>query len=110
MMPYIFHKTVIVVYAVIMLILNNNFVVTNFSSSFRYMYMGVGLSIAIIVFMILCVLQNGFIDLYAKYLMRHLERHVLKKLMKNQDTDCSFKGSNSKDYQKAGSVDFFDVD
>lgn len=32
--------------------------------------------------------------------MRHLERHVLKKLMKNQDTDCSFKGSNSKDYQK----------
>ena len=68
MMPYIFHKTVIVVYAVIMLILNNNFVVTNFSSSFRYMYMGVGLSIAIIVFMILLCSAEWFHRLVCKIL------------------------------------------
>ena len=53
MMPYIFHKTVIVTYALIMLIFNNKFVIGNFSSTFGYIYAGVALSVGIIIFMIL---------------------------------------------------------
>lgn len=59
-MPYVFHKTVIVVYALMMLALNNAFVVRNFSATFGYIYLGAGLSIAIIVCMILMCAMEGF--------------------------------------------------
>lgn len=59
-MPYVFHKTVIVVYALVMLALNNSFVVRNFSETFIYIYLGAGLSIGIIVCMILMCALKGF--------------------------------------------------
>ena len=59
-MPYVFHKTVIVVYALVMLAFNNAFVVRNFSQTFIYIYLGAGLSIGIIVCMILMCAAKGF--------------------------------------------------
>ncbi|MCM1307556.1 MAG: flippase-like domain-containing protein [Butyrivibrio sp.] len=59
-MPYVFHKTVIVVYALVMLAFNNAFVIRNFSQTFIYIYLGAGLSVAIIVCMILMCEAKGF--------------------------------------------------
>ncbi len=59
-MPYVFHKTIIVAYALVMLALNNAFVIKNFSSTFGYIYLGAGLSIGIIVCMILMCATEGF--------------------------------------------------
>lgn len=65
-MPYVFHKTVIVVYALVMLALNNAFVVRNFSETFIYIYLGAALSIGIIVCMILMCALKSFHDLVLK--------------------------------------------
>ena len=68
MMPYIFHKTVIVTYALIMLLFNNKFVTGNFSSTFGYIYAGVALSVGIIIFMILLCSSAWFHRLVCKLL------------------------------------------
>ena len=80
MMPYIFHKTVIVVYAVVMLIFNNMFVINNFSSSFGYIYAGVALSVGIIIFMILLCGSEWFHKLVCKLLDATLGRTRFKDL------------------------------
>lgn len=59
-MPYVFHKTMIVVYALAMLVLNNAFVVKKFASTFGYIYLGAGLSVLIIVCMILMCATERF--------------------------------------------------
>ena len=68
-MPYVFHKTIIAVYAVVMLIFNNAFVMNNFKSTFMYIYLGAILNIAIVAgIILLCAsekfhrLMYGFID------------------------------------------------
>lgn len=59
-MPYIFHKTVVVVYAIVMLLINDGFVLKYFSSTFGYIYLGVAVSILIILFLILLCSANWF--------------------------------------------------
>ncbi len=59
-MPYIFHKTIIVVYAVVMLVINNSFFMKHFSNTFVYIYIGVALSIGIIIFLILMCTAGWF--------------------------------------------------
>lgn len=59
-MPYIFQKTVIVLYALIMLLFNHTFVVDHFQKTFVYIYMGAGLSILIICFIILLCASEKF--------------------------------------------------
>lgn len=68
--PYIYHKTVIVVYAVVMLIFNNKFVVERFSSTFGYIYAGVFLSLGIIIFLILICSSEWFHKLVFKLLYK----------------------------------------
>lgn len=68
MMPYIFHKTVIVTYALMMLLFHNKFVTSNFSSTFGYIYAGVALSVGIIIFMILLCASSWFHKLVCKLL------------------------------------------
>lgn len=68
MMPYIFHKTLIVVYAMVLLLINNAFVLDNFSDTFGYIYAGVGLSILVIAFMILLCASAWFHGLVCKIL------------------------------------------
>ena len=68
-MPYMFHKTIIVVYAVIMLMFNNTFVLRNFSSTFGYIYLGVALNILIITALILMCAAGWF----HKFLLKLLD-------------------------------------
>ncbi len=67
-MPYIFHKTIIVVYAIAMLLINNNFVLKHFSNTFVYIYIGVGLSALIIIGLILMCTAGWFHRLVFKLL------------------------------------------
>ena len=50
--PFVFSKAAIIIYALVMLFLNNNFVLDNFSNTFGYIYAGVGMSLFIITFII----------------------------------------------------------
>lgn len=59
-MPYVFHKTIIAVYAVIMLLFNNMFVMRNFASTFMYIYIGAVLNITIVVAIILICASEKF--------------------------------------------------
>ncbi len=67
-MPYVFHKAIIVVYAVIMLVFNNAFVLRNFSSTFGYIYLGVALNILIITSIILVCAAEKFHKFFIKLL------------------------------------------
>ncbi len=86
-MPYVFHKTIIVAYAVVMLLFNNSFVLRNFSSTFGYIYLGVGLNIVIITSLILICATEWFHKFLVKLLdfILRKERFVpFKDKIKNQ--------------------------
>ena len=89
-MPYVFHKTLIVIYAVVLLIINNSFVKNSFPSAIKYIYLGVGLSLVVIVGMILVGASEKFHNLLAKLTDRifRKEKHRnvnagIKNLMSN---------------------------
>lgn len=77
--PYVFTKTTIVVYALIMLLMNNEFVLDNFSGTFGYIYAGVGLSIVIITALILVCGAKWFHKFICKILDFILGRGKLAK-------------------------------
>lgn len=82
--PYVFTKTTIVVYALIMLALNNQFVVGNFSDTFGYIYAGVGLSIVIITALILVCGAKWFHKFICKIADAILGRGKLAKYHLNE--------------------------
>lgn len=56
--PYVYHKAVIVGYAIIMLLFNNAFVRGNFGSAIGYIYFGAGMNVFLItVIILLCTAQ-----------------------------------------------------
>ena len=73
-MPYIFHKTIIVVYALIMLMFNNKFVLKNFESTFMYIYLGAFLSVLVIIFLILLCTAGWFHAFVCKLIDKTLGR------------------------------------
>lgn len=73
-MPYVFHKLIIVAYALVMLLFNNRFVVKNFSSTFGYIYIGVGLNLVIVVFLFLLCASEKFHKLVYKLLDKILKK------------------------------------
>ncbi len=86
-MPYVFHKTVIVGYAVIMLLFNNAFVMRNFSSTFGYIYIGAAINIVIITGIILICAAEWFHKLAMKLLDKILKKEKFtpfKNKIKNQ--------------------------
>ena len=83
MMPYIFHKTLIVVYAIVLLLINNMFVFDNFSDTFGYIYAGVGLSVLVIIFMILLCASTWFHKLVCKILDWTIGRTRFKDMNEN---------------------------
>lgn len=58
--PYVFSKAAIIVYALVMLFINNKFVMTNFSNTFGYIYAGVGVSLFLITVIILVCSASWF--------------------------------------------------
>ncbi len=58
--PYLFHKTVVVMYAIIMILISNGFFVNYFPDTFRYIYIGIGFSILIVTFIILIFTNKPF--------------------------------------------------
>ncbi len=82
--PYVFTKTTIVVYALIMLAFNNKFVINNFSDTFGYIYAGVGLSIVIITALILVCGAKWFHRLICKIADAVLGRGRLAKYNLNE--------------------------
>lgn len=58
--PFVFSKAAIIIYAVVMLLLNNSFVLNNFADSFGYIYAGVGMSLFIITVIILVCSAKWF--------------------------------------------------
>lgn len=64
--PYVFTKSTIVLYALVMLMLNNSFVIKNFADTFGYIYAGVGISIVIIAVLILLCASKWFHSIICK--------------------------------------------
>ena len=81
--PYVFSKVTIVIYAMVMLALNNKFVLDNFSNTFGYIYAGVGLSVIIIVVLILVCSAAWFHKFISILLDKILGRGKLAKYKLN---------------------------
>lgn len=64
--PYVFSRTAIAVYALVMLIFNNKFVINNFSDSFGYIYGGMGFSVFVVFLFIMICSSRWFHGLIAK--------------------------------------------
>lgn len=58
--PYVYHKAVIVGYAILMLLCNNLFVRKNFASTIGYIYFGAGLNLILITVIILLCTARWF--------------------------------------------------
>ena len=81
--PYVFTKSTIVLYALVMLAINNAFVLKNFSDTFGYIYAGVGLSIVIIAVLILLCASEWFHRIICKLMDIILGRGRLAKYKLN---------------------------
>lgn len=79
-MPYVFHKSTIVVYAIIMIIANINFVKASFPSSLIYIYLGIALSLVVIIGMILIGASVKFHRLLFKLIDFLLKKEKYKAL------------------------------
>lgn len=88
--PYVFSKCVIVLYALIMLVINNQFVMNNFSNTFGYIYAGVGLSIIIITVLILICASSWFHKVIGKLLDFLLGRGKIAKYNLNEKIKSQF--------------------
>lgn len=64
--PYVFSRTAIVVCAIVMLILNNKFVMDNFSDTFGYIYGGIAFSVFVVILFIMICSSRWFHRLLAK--------------------------------------------
>lgn len=64
--PYVFSRTAIVIYAVVMLLLNIHFVTDNFSSTFGYIYGGIAFSVFVVILFIMICSSRWFHRLLAK--------------------------------------------
>lgn len=77
--PYVFSRTAIVVYALVMLIFNNKFVTKNFASSFGYIYGGIAFSVFVVILFIMICSSRWFHRLIAKVVDALFSRGKLAK-------------------------------
>lgn len=82
--PYVFNKSTIVLYALVMLAINNAFVLENFSDTFGYIYAGVGVSIVIIAVLILLCASKWFHGIICRIVDIILGRGKLAKYKFNE--------------------------